>query len=956
MALAAVLLAAGAGYCQRDTVWTRTLSGTGNGEDMLRALVSDSLDNLYAAILNRPGDSTFGTITAKYSPTGQLLWSRRLVGLREMEPAGLAVDRAGNVFVAGSVRDEVGGWYDAYLAKYSAVGDSCWVRYYDAEGQNDLASTVLADSLGNAYLVGTGETQDRYEDMLLAKYSAAGELLWARLFDFQQVDDYGLAGTLDPSGNVYTAGAVCNWESDEYDMQVLKYSGDGTLLWQQTVRGPGVNDDSAIAVTTDAQGNVVVAGCTHESVTRGGFCVAKLTSAGDTLWTRSWVRRGDEHGAVGVDVDPQCNVFVAANNRDSGGSVTKYSSTGQEQWRRARMPDDSVAGLTVDGSGNCYLAGMFGPAEPPADGYLGVVKFAPSGEELWYRSWAAPDPRWESRGTAVALTSNGVAVGGHLDDLNAVTVRYDSAGNKTWARRFGGPGQSRDGATEVAFAPDGGVVAAGFMDNTNSGRDIAVSSYSASGELRWLRTYGYEDCGDEEASALALDDVGNVHVTGSSYTEATGYDYVSLKYDRDGTRLWASRYDGPAHGDDKPVALAVDPAGNVTVTGSSFGIGTDLDYATVRYSATGQELWVRRYNGGADTADMAVGVVVDSSGAAFVAGYSAHGLHDTATTIMYDHGGTVIWTRKTLGVHPTYRGFWVSGIAWSPDGNLCLAGSGAYSYLAAELSRAGDSLWINTCPCGPYGALATAMAVDEEGRIYVTGYGETDTTSYDWVTACFAADGRLLWNARLDGPAHDGDRARCAVAVPGVGVSVTGSISNSFSLEFASTVLYDTLGRKVWIDSFAESDWGVNTGYSVAGGPSSRIAVAARGQVPPREYDLVTILYAPVPGVGEFANGPGAPRSALEANPNPFRSVLSLRMAGTCDGPAHIHIFSEEGRLVRTLPVARGTLTVGWDGLDEDGMAVPAGVYFARPMTGLAGVAREPSPRPYASVKFVKLE
>jgi beta-propeller repeat-containing protein len=58
-----------------------------------------------------------------------------------------------------------------------------------------------------------------------------------------------------------------------------------------------------------------------------------------------------------------------------------------------------------------------------------------------------------------------------------------------------------------------------------------------------------------------------------------------------------ARYDGPVGSDDNANAIAIDGSGNVYVTGKSLGVGGSFDYATIKYSAAGQEQWVARYNG-----------------------------------------------------------------------------------------------------------------------------------------------------------------------------------------------------------------------------------------------------------------------------------------------------------------------------------------------------------------------
>ena len=66
--------------------------------------------------------------------------------------------------------------------------------------------------------------------------------------------------------------------------------------------------------------------------------------------------------------------------------------------------------------------------------------------------------------------------------------------------------------------------------------------------------------------------------------------------------VWVARHNGPGKGKASAGGLAVDrgPDGSaraVYVTGFSAGAGGDSDYATVKYSPEGKELWVARYNG-----------------------------------------------------------------------------------------------------------------------------------------------------------------------------------------------------------------------------------------------------------------------------------------------------------------------------------------------------------------------
>jgi hypothetical protein len=89
---------------------------------------------------------------------------------------------------------------------------------------------------------------------------------------------------------------------------------------------------------------------------------------------------------------------------------------------------------------------------------------------------------------------------------------------------------------------------------------------------------------NDEASAIAIDKMGNVYVTGSSRGGGTDSDYATIAYDSSGNRLWVARYNGPVNYYDIALAMAVDNAGNVYVTGKSYGGWTANDYATMPQS------------------------------------------------------------------------------------------------------------------------------------------------------------------------------------------------------------------------------------------------------------------------------------------------------------------------------------------------------------------------------------
>jgi hypothetical protein len=180
-----------------------------------------------------------------------------------------------------------------------------------------------------------------------------------------------------------------------------------------------------------------------------------------------------------------------------------------------------------------------------------------------------------------------------------------------------------DQARAIGVDASGNVYVTGRSTSGTTGSDYATVKYSTSGTERWVRRYDEPTIQDDGASAMAVDDSGNVYVTGRSYgTGTTGWDYATIKYDTDGHELWVERYNGPGNHSDYARSIAVDDSGSVYVTGCSVGRGGYWDYATVKYDTGGNELWVERYNGSGNLNDVANAAAVHSSGTVYVTGNS----------------------------------------------------------------------------------------------------------------------------------------------------------------------------------------------------------------------------------------------------------------------------------------------------------------------------------------------
>jgi N-acetylneuraminic acid mutarotase len=422
-------------------------------------------------------------------------------------------------------------------------------------------------------------------------------------------DDAPMGMAVDSPGNVYVTGGAVE-SGPIYDWATLKYDGSGSKLWEEHYVGPGTGDNSAAAVAVDAWGNVYVTGWAAGSGTGLDYATIKYGPNGNTLWTATY------------------------NGPGNG--------------------DDRAEAIAVDCSGNVYVTGWSLGNGTNAD--YATIKYDANGNQLWVARYNGP-ANGNDYGNAIALDSSGNVYvtggcGGSGTSQYYATIKYDANGNQLWLATYTGPGVTYFGAKALAVDPSGNVYVTGTSGGIGTNNfDIATVKYDTKGNQLWVATYNGPGNSEDDGQGIAVDASGNVYVTGDSIGSGTAYDYVTIKYDANGNQLWAARYDDPSNGNDYARSVVVDPLGNVYVTGDSQGNGTGQDYATIKYDANGNQLWVARYNGPGNSTDVALLAALDQLGNLYVTGESTgSGTGWDYATIKYAQSfpSTLIITTNTL--------------------------------------------------------------------------------------------------------------------------------------------------------------------------------------------------------------------------------------------------------------------------------------------------------------------
>ena len=240
-----------------------------------------------------------------------------------------------------------------------------------------------------------------------------------------------------------------------------------------------------------------------------------------------------------------------------------------------------------------------------------------------------------------------------------------------WVARYNGPDNYDDEAYAIALDNAGNVYVTGVSYGSGTFYDYATVKYDSLGVQKWVARYNGPGNDYDMANAIALDNAGNVYVVGESM--GPGLDYATVKYNSSGVEQWVVRYNCSGSSSDGANAIALDNAGNVYVTGWSFGSGTSSDYATVKYNSSGVEQWVKRYDGSANLYDEAYAIAVDNAGNICVTGRSeAWVTYSDYVTIKYDSTGIGIVDEGAISVENSDLGATlVSGPLLLPEGKNC---------------------------------------------------------------------------------------------------------------------------------------------------------------------------------------------------------------------------------------------------------------------------------------------
>lgn len=356
-------------------------------------------------------------------------------------------------------------------------------------------------------------------------------------------------------GFTEAAGGDVSLGYGEKDFWLVKFDESGTVIWEKTFGGSGIDDLWELSETKD--GNYIIVGTSNSndgdiSENNGNFdyWVIKVDQLGNLIWEKTF---------GGINLDEARSVVSTSD----GGFIIVGNSPSSD--------DD--------------LSGQFGTAD------YWVLKFSVSAELEWEKYIGGGSQ--ESAYSIIETKEGTYVITGHsssrdgdamVDDQSGdvfITCLFDN-GEIKWTNSYGG--SYLDYAYQIKQSKDGGFIVAGstystdgdIMDKSDDSEDAWILKLFPDGELEWSKTFGYLNS-DKTLSVIELKNDGFVFC-GSTQSEDGEVSFSRnlwlFKINDLGLIEWEQTFGGALR--DEGWSVVENDLGNLVAAGSSFSNDGDL--------------------------------------------------------------------------------------------------------------------------------------------------------------------------------------------------------------------------------------------------------------------------------------------------------------------------------------------------------------------------------------------
>ena len=367
--------------------WVKNYGGS--GEDTAQSVI-ETADGGFAVLgysNSTDGDLAGKTMAVndfwllKLDSEGDLQWSRTYGGSKDDKGQSVIQTLDGGYAIVGYAMSDDGdgsnneGFHDNWILKLDSSGNILWERSFGFSG-HDHSYDVLQTDDGGFFFAGfldvtqsNGEgnfgkgaylTRHGVGEFWGTKLDADGNLQWRRYFGGTNNDRAHGVVQADDGGYVMAGFS----ESDDfdisntkgsYDFWVVKVDKNGSMLWESSFGGTGIEIAYGISKTND--GGYAVVGNTFSTDTdisknngESDLWLIKIDDDGNLLWEKTFGGSGFEAGH-GVYTTEKGGFVIAGNSKSMDGDTTENKGE-NDLWL-----------LQTDASGNLIHQQSFGGSQ-----------------------------------------------------------------------------------------------------------------------------------------------------------------------------------------------------------------------------------------------------------------------------------------------------------------------------------------------------------------------------------------------------------------------------------------------------------------------------------------------------------------------------------------------------------------------------------------------------------------
>lgn len=538
------------------------------------------------------GDGRYNSI-ARFTPTGEKVWSMKFQGDLYTDGWGLAVDNNfGNyIYLAGS-KSSNSGYEVAVITKLAqADGAIIWSKTYDV-GYNN--TNVVIDVTGTDIAV-VGYAYNGTDNQIVTTkiQGGTGQVLWSKALNGQGTDQaYGMAVDNNYGGEIVTVGYIDQYtEPASYPVTPLTGSTIGVLVVNRSDLSGATFTDTWQVAGTDISGYAGISAINFYNALTG------TTREGSGAFFNI---TDNGNGTYSVAVDDQGNNYLAGHKilvlgTDLGG---------------ATPANDCI--ITVDS--NDVQTGMVVSNTGTAAGTVPATYNLVTGTNYQVGSGLSFDFTGDAGSTYTEHITNIFAGGSNYVTGDVITIPGTQLGGTTPENDLVATVTAVDGAVTqfntflgtqqtttyrvmvedptVDFSGPGSWTLDG--STTDTADRMVVVKYDSNGSILWQQAVQVEPGYDCKGADADIDSNGNIYVCGNFNYDNNGNTdqaMILIKFNRSGTKQWTRKVQGPC--EDYATSVVVGPDNCLYLSAVTAGQGGDYSMVIAKYNLNGTVAWSR---------------------------------------------------------------------------------------------------------------------------------------------------------------------------------------------------------------------------------------------------------------------------------------------------------------------------------------------------------------------------